>query len=171
MPEDGGFLWEHRHHQTRYSKMLIQLNVAISLLALVNEWEILQTTMWSNRVASAECAAFICASECLVKTRMEDAVTAMIDAVLALPVKKASSPATAPLRNWASRTVWRHLRLNSWEVNHKRVHRIWKKGIATPAQIRQAASLEAPIKERGGWISAVGIIYGSTILFSTKPKG
>jgi hypothetical protein len=30
--------------------MLIQLTVAISLLALVNEWELLQTTLWSNRV-------------------------------------------------------------------------------------------------------------------------
>lgn len=49
-PVGAAILWEHHHHRTRYSKMLIQLNVAISLLALVNEWEILKTTMWSNRV-------------------------------------------------------------------------------------------------------------------------
>jgi transposase InsO family protein len=31
------------------------------------------------------------------------------------------------------RTVWRHLRREGWEVNHKRVHRIWKKeGLRLP---------------------------------------
>ena len=31
------------------------------------------------------------------------------------------------------RTVWRHQRRNGWEVNHKRVHRIWKReGLRLP---------------------------------------
>jgi transposase InsO family protein len=31
------------------------------------------------------------------------------------------------------RTVWRYLRRNGWEVNHKRVHRIWKReGLRVP---------------------------------------
>jgi putative transposase len=39
------------------------------------------------------------------------------------------------------RTVWRHLRRNGWEVNPKRVHRIWtREGLRLPLKSHKRAA-------------------------------
>ena len=69
------------------------------------------------------------------------------------------------------RTVWHHLRRNGREVNHKRVHRFGRgKDCGCHSNRTSGGGLEAPSKEPSGWELVAGIMYGATILFSTKPK-
>jgi hypothetical protein len=58
----------------------------------------------------------------------------LLEEILRLPAKE---------KRAGYRTAWRHLRRNGWEVNPKRVHRIWKReGLRLPLKSHKRRRLE-----------------------------